>query len=100
MKLALFASALTLLAAGCMPQTRSVYQPVQQSAMAPAPVDGESILWARMDGRRMATDPVLRQQGEADKARCEQEASVSGELQWNRFTACMNRSGYEMRRAG
>ncbi|MCP8938153.1 hypothetical protein NK718_06475 [Alsobacter sp. SYSU M60028] len=98
MKPVLFSCAAALALAGCMPQTRTVYEPQPAVAMAQL---GDNVLWARTDGRRMATDPALRAQGEADKARCEEEATTSGVLQWRAFASCMNRAGYvEMRQPG
>lgn len=75
-------------------------QPPPRVAVAPAPTTGDEILWARKDGQRMATNPVLLEQGTRDKERCAQEASGSGALDFPLFASCMDRSGYRQIRRG
>ena len=53
-----------------------------RAATASIAQPSSNILWARTDGRRMASDPVLYQQGVEDKARCEAEATATGALDW------------------
>lgn len=67
--------------------------PPPRVAMAPVP-QREELLWARKDGRRMATNPQLYQQGTLDKQRCTEEASLSGALDFPLFSSCMDRAGY------
>jgi PBP1b-binding outer membrane lipoprotein LpoB len=85
---------LTALLPGCVstPTTRA---PAPVASVAPP----DNILWARKDGRRMATDPELYQQGTIDKEYCAQEASVSGQLDFPAFAKCMDRSGYVQMKA-
>jgi hypothetical protein len=75
-------------------------QPPPRVAVAPAPVASDDILWARKDGQRMATNPVLLEQGTRDKALCAQEASGSGALDFPVFASCMDRAGYRQIRRG
>ncbi|MFO1148371.1 MAG: hypothetical protein U1E62_08340 [Alsobacter sp.] len=89
--------ALVVLAAllpGCVPTTATRAPAPTASVSAP-----DNILWARKDGRRMATDPELYQQGLVDKEYCAQQASMSGELDFPAFAKCMDRSGYVQMRA-
>lgn len=75
--------------------------PPPRVAAAPAAPEADELLWARKDGRRMATNPDLYQQGTLDKQRCTDEASMSGALDFPVFSRCMDRSGYvPMRRNG
>jgi hypothetical protein len=62
--------------------------------VAVAPALGDELLWARKDGRRMATNPQLYEQGTLDKQRCTEEASMSGALDFPLFSSCMDRAGY------
>lgn len=71
----------------------NVAAPPPRVAVAPAP-QREDLLWARKDGRRMATNPQLYQQGTLDKQRCTEEASLSGTLDFPLFASCMDRAGY------
>jgi hypothetical protein len=80
---------LVALLPGCVPTTATRAPSPVASVSAP-----DNILWARKDGRRMATDPELYRQGTADKEYCAQEASGSGQLDFPTFAKCMDRSGY------
>jgi hypothetical protein len=87
---------LSAFVAGCVPSMSS-RAPAPVAAVQPSPYD--NILWARKDGRRMATDPELYQQGLVDKEYCAQQASGSGQLDFPVFAKCMDRSGYVQMRA-
>ncbi len=91
--------ALSLVAAGCMPDRMGggFSQPAVAS-YPPEPAPGQPpAVWARKDGQRMSTNPALQAQGEADKATCQTEASASGSLNWQAFSACMYSRGYYRR---
>lgn len=81
--------------AACSP-SRPAPPPVAAAPVAAQP-QKESFVWARADGRRMATDPVLLRKGQEDKARCEALSSSTGQLDFNTFSICMNRAGYVRR---
>lgn len=85
-------SAAVLLSA-CAPTNRA--QVVSAQAQPPA----ENYVWARNDGRRMAENPDLLRQGQADQATCRASASNSGALNMQAFTSCMEARGYSRRRA-
>jgi hypothetical protein len=79
---------------GCSPASRPVERVAVQS---PAPATtSQNYVWARNDGRRMATDPSLRRQGESDQAECRARAT-SGELIMPIFVSCMEGKGYHRR---
>ena len=92
MKVQFVALTAAVVLAGCVPQNRAMTD--NRAATASIAQPSSNILWARTDGRRMASDPVLYQQGVEDKARCEAEATANGALDFGQFSACMNRSGY------
>jgi hypothetical protein len=58
----------------------------------------ESYVWARNDGRRMADNPDLLRQGQADQAACRASASGASTLDIQAFTSCMESRGYSRRR--
>lgn len=91
--------ALSLIAAGCMPDRLGgggFSQPAS-TAYPPEPPPGQQALWARKDGQKMSTNPILKAQGEADQGACTSEASASGSLNWQAFSACMYSRGYYRR---
>ena len=57
----------------------------------------ETYVWARNDGRRMAANPELLRQGQADQAACRATASTSGTLNLQVFASCMAARGYSPR---
>lgn len=91
MTIALAAAALT----GCSPASRPIERTVVQ---APPVASGTDYVWARNDGRRMATDPALRRQGESDQAECRARATTT-ELVLPLFVSCMESRGYHRRTA-
>lgn len=84
-------SAAVLLSA-CAP-TRG--RPVAQAVATPP---AENYVWARNDGRRMADNPELLRQGQADQAACTASATTAGTLNLQAFTSCMEARGYSRRR--
>jgi hypothetical protein len=92
MKIPFLALTAAMVLAGCVPQNRAMTDNRAVTASLAQP--SSSIMWARTDGRRMASDPVLYQRGVEDKSRCEEEATSTGALDFGQFSACMNRSGY------
>jgi hypothetical protein len=64
-----------------------------------AGMTGDQYVWARNDGRRMASDPALLRQGQADQAACRAMASAQGLLNMPAFVRCMEARGYSRRRA-
>lgn len=79
----------------CSPASRPVERTVVQ---APAAAPNTNYVWARNDGRRMATDPALRRQGESDQAECRARATTS-EFILPIFVTCMESRGYHRRNA-
>jgi hypothetical protein len=90
----------TLLAlAACVPPSTSS-RPVAPVAAVAAPANDDYV-WARKDGRRMAGNPELYQQGALDRQTCSAQASTSGTLDFPVFASCMDRAGYiQMRKSG
>ncbi|MDB5643648.1 MAG: hypothetical protein JWN07_2965 [Hyphomicrobiales bacterium] len=83
----------TVLLSACAPTT-------SRTAMAPqaaATPTAENYVWARNDGRRMAENPELLRQGQADQATCRATASSGGTLNLATFTSCMESRGYSRR---
>lgn len=69
-------------------------------AVATAPVAGQSDnkAWARIDGRRMAGNPALTRQGQADLTACRTESAVNPAAKLYdlpALEACMQRRGYK-----
>lgn len=79
---------------GCSPASR----PVERVALqTPPPASTNTdYVWARNDGRRMATDPSLRRQGESDQAECRAQAT-GREFVLPVFVSCMEARGYHRR---
>lgn len=78
---------------------QSALQPraVQTAAPIAENPPENSYVWARNDGRRMATDPDLYRKGQADQARCRESATVAGALNFPAFSSCMEAAGYNRR---
>jgi hypothetical protein len=77
----------TLAAAGCVPRQ-------SQRAMEAPP---SNKVWARADGQRMAGNPALTRQGQADLQQCRTLASVNAkEAQYDikLLNGCMTSRGY------
>jgi hypothetical protein len=66
----------------------------QQSAYGPPP---PGIEWARKDGQRMSGNPALLEKGIRDKASCSELASRGDAVDFDTFSACMDRNGYYRR---
>jgi hypothetical protein len=66
------------------------------AAAAPQPAS-RPFVWARTDGRRMATDPVLRRTGERDRAECGAAALVRVDADMPLMESCMSARGYYRR---
>lgn len=66
-------------------------------AAAPPPAAAENYVWARNDGRRMADNPELLRQGQADQAACRASAGGGGALNMQAFVSCMEARGYSRR---
>ena len=64
------------------------------SASGGSRLSSPTYVWARNDGQRMSTNPVLLKQGQTDQIACRESASVTGELNVNNFSACMAARGY------
>ena len=96
MRVLLVAISAAVLLSACAPTTRTAVLTPSQSA-APAP-QAESYVWARNDGRRMAENPDLLRQGQADQAACRASASDASALNMQAFTSCMESRGYSRRR--
>lgn len=84
---------ITALVGGCA----AVDRPPQRAAAQVSAPAAPSYVWARNDGRRMAADPVLRRQGEADQAECQASASAGGGLNMRAFVSCMEAKDYHQR---
>jgi hypothetical protein len=80
---------------GRMDGRNALMQPTM--AEAPRPAQQETYVWARNDGRRMANNPELYRQGQADQARCRAGATRGETLDLAVFTRCMESSGYNRR---
>lgn len=93
MRVLLAAVSAAVLLSACAPTTRRVAAP-EAAVQAPA----ENYVWARNDGRRMADNPELLRQGQADQAACRASASAAGTLNLAAFTSCMESRGYSRRR--
>jgi hypothetical protein len=60
-----------------------------------AATSSDNYVWARSDGQRMSTNPKLLRKGQADQARCRENASTRpGALDMPTFSRCMEASGY------
>lgn len=92
MRVLLVAVSAAILLSACGPTSRARMAP--QQAAAPA----ENYVWARNDGRRMADNPELLRQGQADQAACRASATSAGSLNIAAFTSCMEARGYSRRR--
>lgn len=97
--------ALLLLAtgmAGCSVSIPSLSTPLSEPPAA-APTEeaqiglGHEYVWARKDGQRMATNPALQKQGEADRRACERASTPNGQLETAAFFSCMDQKGYDRR---
>lgn len=93
MRVLIAAVSAAVLLSACAP-TRG--RPVSAQAVTPPPA--ENYVWARNDGRRMADNPELLRQGQADQAACTASATTSGTLNLQIFTSCMESRGYSRRR--
>jgi|GEM_PF-7072705 hypothetical protein len=86
---------LTLVAATCVILTVAGCAPRQaQRTIAEMP---SNMVWARADGQRMAGNPTLTRQGQADLQQCRALASVNGkEAQYDLklLNGCMTSRGY------
>lgn len=95
MRVLIVALSAAVVLSACAPTTRTATLAPQVAASA-AP---ENYVWARNDGRRMAENPELLRQGQADQAACRASASTAGALDLQIFTSCMESRGYSRRRA-
>lgn len=86
---------IAILLAGCSPAHRPVERVSVERATPPS--SDQNYVWARNDGRRMATDPELRRKGEADQQQCNDQASGGGALNLPAFVSCMEGRGYHRR---
>ena len=96
MRLCLAAVSAAVLLSACSPTSQRTRAPQVAAAAAPAPA-AENYVWARNDGRRMAENPELLRQGQADKAACTASASTGGTFSLPAFTSCMEARGYSRR---
>lgn len=94
MRVSLAAVSAAVLLSACAPTGTRMDMASQSAAMASA----ETYVWARNDGRRMAGNPELLRQGQADQAACRATASTSGMLNLQVFASCMEARGYSPRR--
>ena len=88
--------------AGCSVSIPSLSTPSSVPAAAAPPEEaqngpGHEYVWARRDGQRMAGNPRLQKEGEADRRECEAASSAGRQLDIAAFFRCMNRRGYERR---
>jgi len=93
MRVLIAAVSAAVLLSACAP-TRG--RPVSAQAVT-APPAAQNYVWARNDGRRMADNPDLYRQGQADQAACTASATNAGTLNLQAFTSCMEARGYSRR---
>ncbi len=93
MRVLIAAVSAAVLVSACAPTTTRMSPASQSVAMPPA----ENYVWARNDGRRMADNPELLRQGQADQAACRASANSLGTLNLQAFASCMEARGYSRR---
>lgn len=72
--------------------------PAMMSQPVAATPPAQDYVWARNDGRRMAENPELLRQGQADQSACRDSATMGGSLNMPAFQSCMEARGYSRRR--